>query len=87
MSLAPTIADGVKTAVEGASAFTLYGGYATHQLSGHTVRFPVGVQQAERRNVNGRVTYAKYVYADGSTLEYHYHGDTYSITTTRAPVP
>lgn len=79
MNNLPSIADQVAQACEGATAFTLYGGYAVNQLSGKTVRFATGAQLAERRNDTGRVTYAKYAYADGSTLEYHYRADAYRL--------
>lgn len=83
MSTAPTIADQVVTACEGASAFTLYGGYAVGAGNAGTTRFPTGAQLAERRNDKGRVTYAKYVYADGSTLEYTYRDDAYRLDARR----
>lgn len=83
MSSAPTIADRVVTACEGASAFTIYGGYAVGPNNGATTRFPIGAQLAERRNDKGRVTYAKYVYADGSILEYTYRDDSYRLAASR----
>lgn len=83
MSGLPTIAEQVAAACEGASAFTLYGGYAVGPNNAGTTRFPTGAQLSERRNTNGRVTYAKYVYADGSTLEYTYRDDTYRLAAGR----
>lgn len=79
MSLAEQVAE----TCEGASAFTLYGGYAVGPGNGATTRFATGAQLAERRNNNGRVTYAKYVYADGSTLEYTYRDDAFRLAASR----
>lgn len=83
MSDVPCIAEQVASACEGASAFTLYGGYAVGAGNAGTTRFPTGAQLAERRNNNGRVTYAKYVYADGSTLEYTYRDDAFRLAARR----
>lgn len=50
--------------------FSIYAGYGLQ--SGKTIRFATGVQQKERRNDKGRVTFASYIYADGSILEFKY---------------
>lgn len=52
------------------TTFSLYAGYGIE--NGKQVRFAGGVQQKERRNDKGRVTYSQYVYADGSILEFKY---------------
>lgn len=67
-----TLADQVKICIETRCSvtFSLYAGYGIE--NGKQVRFAGGVQQKERRNDNGRVTYSQYIYADGSILEFRY---------------
>ena len=67
-----TLADQVKTCIETRcpGTFSLYAGYGIE--NGKQVRFAGGVQQKERRNDKGRVTFSQYIYADGSILEFKY---------------
>lgn len=67
-----TTADIVKRACNGATAYTLAGGYATFG-NGTRRLFEAGRQAKERRNEAGRVTYAEYTYRDGSRLVFRYH--------------
>lgn len=65
--------------------FSLYAGYGLgHDSGGNAkcVRFPIGAQQAMRRNKSGRCTHAEYRYADNSVLIYAYNeARGYTITT------
>ena len=65
-----TIAETVIQAIGRSSVFTLYGGYAL--VGGGQIQFQQGHQLSERRNRNGRVTYALYQYADDSKVEFKY---------------
>lgn len=66
------IAANIAQRLQGASAYTLYGGYAVYQDKPRAL-FPAGVQIIERRNDDGRVTLARYQYADDSILEFRWH--------------
>jgi hypothetical protein len=77
-----TIAEHIASVAPTCSAVTLYGGYGMRG-AGEYVRWPIGHQEAERRNDKGRCTYARYHYADGSVLEFRYSdrgGATYRAT-------
>lgn len=50
-------------------------GYAVHYDNNRTL-FPCGRLLAQRRNREGRCTFARYAYSDGSTLEFHFHPNT-----------
>lgn len=65
------------------STFSLYAGYG--MTGGEYVRFPGGVQEMEKRNKNGRCTRARYLYSDGSRLEFRYNTGTeqYTLEATR----
>lgn len=63
--------------------FSLYAGYG--MIGGNYVRFPQGSQVSEKRNRNGRVISAEYIYADGSTLAYRYSEATGSYSLTAKP--
>lgn len=66
------------------AASTLYAGYAiTH--SGKTLRFPVGVCEADRRNDCGRCTMTAYMYADGSRLIYRWSESSGPVYEYKAP--
>ena len=65
-----SIAAKIKELTNGATAYTLYGGYALKKE--RTVRFPGGRLLMEKRNDTGRMTRARYAYADGSMLEFSY---------------
>jgi hypothetical protein len=67
-----SIAHRIAAECQGASAYTLYGGYAVF-LSGPRKTFPTGHQEMERRNEDGRCTAARYHYADGSRLHFTWH--------------
>lgn len=56
-----------------AAATTFSQGYAV-MYDGSKKYFPPGRPLAERRNKDGRVTFAKYAYVDESTLTFTYHG-------------
>ena len=71
MSKAMSIAKKVQKACEGTAAFTLRYGYAI-TYNKETRYFPIGRCKFEKRNSNGRVTKAKYLYSDKSALEYSY---------------
>lgn len=59
--------------------FSLYAGYGMQ--NGAYVRWPTGAQIAEKRNDNGRCVMARYIYADGSVLEFKWReASGYSLT-------
>lgn len=68
-----TIASRILEQIEGASAVTLYGAYAI--VNGRAVHLPQGVQEMESRNRDGRVTAARYLYADDSRLHFTWSRD------------
>jgi hypothetical protein len=77
-----SIASQIMHAVDECTAVSLYSGYGVN-ADGSTVRFPVGVNELEKRNDNGRTTQARYVYADGSRLTFKWSdhaGASYSAT-------
>jgi hypothetical protein len=59
------------SACEGATAYTLYGGYAVHARSERKL-FPGCRVTKELRNQRGRVTRMEGVYSDGSTIVFTY---------------
>ena len=65
-----TTAETIKTQIEGASAVTLYGGYA--QFSGdRRVTFePAKMTHVHRKNKDGRTTHLIVRYEDNSVLEF-----------------
>ena len=65
------IAQRVKTAFDGATAFTLYGSYAV-MPDGNRVLVPLAACSQERRNDFGRCTHLLATYADGSQLRFRY---------------
>lgn len=76
------IASKIKTLLDANyfTCFSLYAGYA--MIGNRQVRFPLGVPQFQKSNKNGRVTKAKYLYADGSMIQYTYGeiSERYTIT-------
>lgn len=80
-----TIADNVKQTImeKCAVTFSISCGYGI--ANGKTVHFPVGAQELEKRNKNGRVIHSRYRYADNSTLAYRYNSsaETYTLETTK----
>ncbi len=62
------IAEQIVSAIGKSDVFSLFGGYAL--VGEKMVRFPVGHQEMERRNVFGLVSDARYHYADGSRIIY-----------------
>lgn len=84
-----TIALSVKALCDGASAFSLYAGYAIHHepraYQTITKHFPPGHQEAIRHNEEGRVTMARYRYADNSILTFKRRGSKTILTATKAP--
>lgn len=75
-----TLAQKVKAAIEETTptAFSLYAGYG--MIDGKYVRYPVGVQEKEKRNAKGRVIFSVYRYADNSTLTYRYNSNSETYT-------
>ncbi len=74
--MARTIAEEVVTRCSNATAYTLTHGYAFHDFGTpleKTVRFPSGTIRAERRNAEGRTTYMRLEYNDGSGIELKWH--------------
>ena len=67
-----TIAEKIIEDTAGAMATTYAGGYAV-MYDGAKRYFPAGRQLAENRNDRGRVTFAKYAYADGSELTFWFN--------------
>ena len=75
------IAEHVAGIARASAACTFYGGYA-QMPNGRRVQFPQGVQAAEARNAEGRCTFARYIYADGSRLTFRWSRATGSRITT-----
>lgn len=75
------IAETIKSAAMRAIRFSLHASYAEF-VDGTTTQFPIGAQEARTVNLNGRVTYERYIYADGSRLEYRYDIDKAKYTFT-----
>lgn len=75
-----TLAQKVKTTIETITpdTFSLYAGYG--MVDGEYVRYPVGVQEKEKRNDKGRVIFAVCRYADNSTLTYRYNSNSETYT-------
>lgn len=61
-------------------AFSLYAGYG-YDSEGNIHRTPQGVEELIVRNKEGRVTTARFSYADGSVVEYRYRNEcpTYTV--------
>lgn len=66
-----SIATEVAAACAGATAYTLYGGYAVHD-GGQRKLFTGCRVTKEARNARGRVTRMEGVYSDGSTIVFTY---------------
>jgi len=60
----------------GASAYALAYGYSV--TGGTRKTFPQGKLEQERRNKDGRVTYVRYTYPDGSSLVFTYRKNGYA---------
>ena len=75
MSIASKVKAIIETKCPG--TFSLYAGYGVE--SSKPVNFPCGVQILEKRNEQGRVTRARYQYADDSQLEYTYRNEQYTL--------
>ena len=67
-----THAQHVVAACQGATAYTLAGGYAVHAAGSRALFQPCRVEK-ERRNDKGRVTFLRGSYPDGSAVEFRYH--------------
>ena len=59
----------IKEACEGASAITFLYGYAQFP-NGQKLHFEQGKELSVKRTPNGRCTYAKFKYSDGSIIEF-----------------
>ena len=81
-----TEANQVAQGCAGASAYTLLYGYSFVGKEQKT--FPQGKLEKERRNKDGRVTYARYNYLDGSALVFTYRKNGYpNLEVVQPPQP
>lgn len=80
------LAEKAKSVIDGKGfkAISLYAGQAI-TYDGETVHFPQGVVIHTTTNSGGRITLARYKYADDSVLEYRYSvkTETFKLTVER----